>query len=510
MQNSYRLNKSKLISTLILAIAAALIGFVAAKIWQGTKSIFISGRNPVAQIASFVSGSDRLIGENKGQVNILLLGIGGPGHDGPYLTDTIMVASLKPETHEAAFISIPRDTLATASGRTATYKLNAVYAYALESKGAKEAMAQTRRAVGEFLGIDIPYAFVVDFKGFEKAVDTLGGIDVEIEKSFTDRIFPDTRYGYLPAVSFKAGLEHMDGQRALIYARSRYSTSDYDRARRQQKIIEAFKARLKEVNLLRDLNTVSALYDNFTGHVSTNMDGGELKKLAQIGTEINQGKIYTSVLDPNTGLMCSYISAEKGFHLNLCPGKTDKDVKQYMQTAFARGHVKLEQPVIEIQNATGTSGLAAAAAEQLKGYGFGTTAAAAGQFSDPAQTMIYDLTDGQKRDSLAVLLTTLAARTGKTPPAYKSSTAPDFIVVLGRSYKPPFLDVINLDPPKPKEDQAESENNNDQETKEETEALPPATPNDTKTAPADKNKLLENEASTDSNASSNETADNQT
>ncbi len=486
-------HKSRIITTIIFAMMAALFGFLLAKVWQGTSSVFISGRNPVSQLASLVFDGNRLAGESRGQVNILLLGVGGPGHDGPYLSDTIMIASVKPNTNEVSLISIPRDTMVAIPGSAGQYKINSAYAYAITQRDEKYALKQARETVGNYLGLEIPYVVVVDFAGFAKAVDTLGGLDVEIEKSFTDYYFPDTRYRYLSPVSFAAGVEHMDGERALIYARSRYSTSDYDRAARQQKILEAAKSRIKDLNFFRDITTISKLFDDFTGHVSTNMTVGEIKRLADLATNTPQNKIYSTVLDPSTGLVCSYISTEKGFHLNLCPGKTEKDLQKYAESSFARGHVRFENPNVEIQNATTVTGQALTAAEQIKSLGFSAATTNAGKLSDPSQTYIYDLTDGKKPDSLAVLLVTFSGKVGKTPPVYKGSRQPDFIVALGSNYKPPFLDVINLDPPKPKEEPIDEKPAEEENTDENT--AQPKTPTDTTTQPKDKDKLLDNSAS---------------
>src|SRR3989338_952770 len=255
---------SRIIITLILASLSAFAGYVTAKAWNGSRSIFISGRNPLAQVASFLFSDNNLIGEGRGQVNILLLGVGGAGHDGPYLSDTIMLASVRPGDKEIGLVSIPRDTLVSIPGHSGFYKINHVYALTTAKYGPRTGLTQTREAIGKLLGVDIPYAVVVDFDGFIDAVNNLGGIDVRIDNTFTDSRYPNNKLGYLPPVTFKAGVEHMDGNRSLIYARSRYSTSDFDRARRQQRIIEAFGSRAKELNLLRDINIINKLFDDFS------------------------------------------------------------------------------------------------------------------------------------------------------------------------------------------------------------------------------------------------------
>ena len=456
--------RPKVVITLMLALLSGVFGFTLAKFWHGSNSIFISGRNPVAQLAGLVFDGQKLIGESQDQVNVLLLGVGGEGHDGPYLSDTVMLASIKPNTSEISLISIPRDIIVSIPGSYGLYKINSAYAYGVMNYGQKIGLTQARKTVENFLGIEIPYALVVDFAGFAKGVDTLGGIDVEIERSFTDSLFPNTKNGYIGPVSFKAGVEHMDGERALIYARSRYTTSDFDRARRQQKILEAFKARVRDLNLFSDIKTVNGLYDDFTSHISTNLDAGQIKRLAGLMLQVPQNQIYSSVIDPTTGMVCSFLSKEKGYHIDLCRGRTLKNIKEYTDSSFARGRVTSEQPLVEIQNATGIGGFALMASEQLTLMSFNTTATNASKLTDPDQSVIYDLTGGKKPNSLAVLQTTLSAKIGSNPPIAKTSPTPDFIVILGKNYRPPYLEVINLDPPEPEEEEeADDENGNDEE-----------------------------------------------
>ena len=103
-------------------------------------------------------------------------------------------------------------------------------------------------------GLQVPYFAVMDFSGFEKAIDQVGGVDVTVDRTFTDYQYPDSGTGYLPPQTFTAGPQHMDGARALIFARSRHAAgvegSDFARSQRQQKIIDAFKQKVLSMNLV--------------------------------------------------------------------------------------------------------------------------------------------------------------------------------------------------------------------------------------------------------------------
>ncbi len=176
----------------------------------------------------------KLKGEGDGRINILVLGIGGVGHEAPTLSDTMLVLSIDPQTKDTAMLSIPRDLYVKipATGKYATQysKINAANAY-----GGPELAA---KVVSSVIGVPIHYYILVDFSGFRQAVDAVGGVDVTVGKAIYDPEYPcdNEKGGYCP-FSVAAGPQHMNGTVALRYARSRKSTSDFDRAARQQQII---------------------------------------------------------------------------------------------------------------------------------------------------------------------------------------------------------------------------------------------------------------------------------
>src|SRR6185436_5076257 len=136
---------------------------------------------------------------------------------------------------------------------------------------------------------------VIDFKGFVKAIDDVGGVDVVVDKSFTDATFPndypfDTK-GVIAPVTFPKGSQHMAGQRALIFARSRHSEnnnegSDFARSERQKKIIIALKEKVLALNLT-NLNTINNLLTDFTENFRTNLEPYQLKRLGDIAKKIS-------------------------------------------------------------------------------------------------------------------------------------------------------------------------------------------------------------------------------
>jgi LCP family protein required for cell wall assembly len=181
-------------------------------------------------------GNTGLAGESDDRINVLLLGMGGLGHDGPYLTDTIIMASIRPSTKQVAMISIPRDLWVSIAGHGSS-KINHANSYG-ETERHDWGGAYTAQVIKDNFGIDIHYYLRVDFAAFEEIVDEVGGIRVNVERGFTDPEYPTNDYG-VQMVSFAKGVQTMSGSRALIYARSRHGNngegSDFARAKRQQK-----------------------------------------------------------------------------------------------------------------------------------------------------------------------------------------------------------------------------------------------------------------------------------
>jgi cell envelope-related function transcriptional attenuator common domain len=190
-----------------------------------------------------------LRGEGDGRVNILLMGKGGPGHSGADLTDTIIVASIDPINKEAALVSVPRDLWVTVQGRSS--KINAVYANAksraLSESQDKEKAERTgvkalQDVVSQVLGIPIHYYGMIDFEGFKKAVDIVGGVDIDVPSELAVKEYLwDSTTGKHYYLNVSAGPQHFDSTKALYFTRSRQTSlrGDFSRSERQRLFIQA-------------------------------------------------------------------------------------------------------------------------------------------------------------------------------------------------------------------------------------------------------------------------------
>ena len=219
--------------------------------------------------------------EEGDRLDILVLGIRGkddPNADtgGPYLTDTIMVFSYDKSTSKSSLVSIPRDLYVKISKKQE--KINAAYAEALARK---EGLNYVKRLISEITGVYIDHVIVIDFSSFEKVIDELGGVDIVLDKPFVEK----SQWGY--EFNLPAGPNHLNGKDALYYARSRYSSSDFDRARRQQQIIFALKNKLAKINFFSDPAKAFSIFNTIKNNTETDIGFWDIKNLVGLAGKLN-------------------------------------------------------------------------------------------------------------------------------------------------------------------------------------------------------------------------------
>jgi LCP family protein required for cell wall assembly len=239
--------------------------------------------------------------------NVLLVGIDTRENGGLLNTDTIILASYNYTTHNISLISIPRDFHVEVQEDVNWYaRINSLYSTA-EQKEEGLGIIELQKSVESLTGQEIQYYAMVDFKAFVEIIDAIGGIDVNVENSFTDYRYP-LGSGY-QTVSFEAGPQTMDGETALKYSRSRHSThnnegTDFARARRQQKVIIALRDKLLSSESLTSPKTLVGIFSSVAGNVRlsefTTKDIEAALKLANQYEE-NEGKAFSFVLDPTAG-----------------------------------------------------------------------------------------------------------------------------------------------------------------------------------------------------------------
>lgn len=458
---------TRLFATLVVvgAIGGVFVSAHIAKTNSGTEQE-LPNFSLLSSFRRLVSAEDKpLEGESSDRVNVLLLGIGGAGHDGPELTDTIIFASYKPSTNQVGMVSIPRDLTVDIPGY-GYRKINSVNAFA-EMEEAGSGPEAAKELIGNIMGEKVNYVVKVDFSGFEDIIDDLGGVDIYVENSFEDATYPiDDDLGSVTTVSFTEGWAHMDGATALTYSRSRHGTngegSDFARAERQQKLLMAVKDKSLSLNVLLNPAKLNRLLSTITSNVTTDLSLWEMMKLARYVPQIDINNVAMTVLDssPESPL---YSTMVNGAYV-LLPKKDDwSDLHALADEMFTISSnttsvytasttpkpESLSSVVVEVQNGTPTVGLAARTAELLQSSGF--TIAAIGNAADRSyeKTIIYDFTNGKKPQELAELEAYLSADVIMSPGGFlaaanampdeigslptATSNDIDFLIVVGEN-----------------------------------------------------------------------------
>lgn len=385
-----------------------------------------------AAVKNFVfHGDNYLQGQSNDRVNILLLGIGGPGHDGAYLTDTNIILSIKPSAKEVAMISVPRDLGVNLDGH-GVRKINSASAFG-EAQTPGQGGEYARQIFEEILDIPLPYYIRVDFKAFEELIDEVGGIVVDVPELFTDSEYPGPNFTY-QTISFSAGVQTMNGETALQYARSRHGNnsegSDFARARRQQLILNSLKEKLLSFGTYTNPIRVQKMLASLNAHVQTNLDFGQLMYIASLGKEA-RNKIKMLVLDNSpTGYLDSYIASDTGAFL-LKPRSGDfSEINAAIKDVFEEEKAKVAMPApaenkpifesakIAVLNGTWRAGLAAKYQKTLQEKGFTVLTARNSGKRPIATSAIYIINANTPKNILDDLQTATGAPIASSTPAW--------------------------------------------------------------------------------------------
>lgn len=405
------------------------------------------GPDPNATSTTEIAGKERM--------NILLLGVGGEGHDGGQLTDTIILASIDLQQKKVALLSIPRD-LAYPLGGGRFEKINSVQAY-LERDYPGEGAVRTAQAFATLLEMPIDHVVKIDFNGFADFIDALGGVDLEVERSFVDPQYPTQDDGWM-MISFKKGPQHMDGKTALRYARSRHGNngegSDFARSRRQQLLIIAIREKLLRLDTLGDPRKLAALYSAITNHLQSDLSPWEAMKIAPIFKDFSKENLSMHVLDDQPGH--ELVSANVNGAFMLFPRKPDwseiREIAQHPFAATSTVSAPNPQPIVEktrveIRNGTQRTGFASQIAAMVERNGFEVKNFGNAVRRGYDETIVYDLTAGRKQAELRKLQRLLNASVSlspptddntkdATPPEKAANTDTDFLIILGEASYP--------------------------------------------------------------------------
>lgn len=263
-------------------------------------------------------------------VNILLLGIGGGSHDCPNCSDTIIFTNLNLKTKKITLVSLPRDMwIDELSGR-----INSAYEKG-EAKRKGGGLTLAESVVDKVTGQEIDYGVVIDFSGFVKTVDLLGGIDINVDRTLDDYEYPiegkeNDLCGHDPAdvtafvatdsasltaekdqqeyfscryehIHFDKGQNHMDGETALKYVRSRHAEgtegTDFARSQRQEKVIKALMDKTFSLQIITNPSKVIDLYSTLQNSIRTDIPQNQFDDFIKLAEKFKQAQVKSSVID---------------------------------------------------------------------------------------------------------------------------------------------------------------------------------------------------------------------
>jgi len=443
----HKLKLSLKLAGVLVTVLIFMAGALALKTYLKTKGILKGGGGGAAALNKNVDPT-LLKGEGDGRVNILLLGKGGPGHDGPDLTDTILIASIDPIAKEVALLSLPRDlwVKSPAGGQS---KINAVYANskygvlngytlkqqtdAVKAQAEKAGIKAIEDTVTSVLGIPIHYYGMVDFTGFAQAVNAVGGIDINVKTEVYDTfIQADNNNNPLIAA---VGQDHFDGKHALLYAQSRHGSlrGDFDRTERQREVIVALKDKVLSLGTFANPLKVNQLIDAIGDHVSTDFTTNELKRVYDIVKDVPSAKIASiGLADPPNNFVTTDNISNQSVVVPRAGEFAYADIQSYVRNTLRDSFLKSENANIIILNGTSTPGLATLKSTELKSYGYNVTQVADAPTKNYTKTVLIDMTKGVKKYTKNYLEKRLGVTATTSLP--DSSIVPgtaDFVIILG-------------------------------------------------------------------------------
>lgn len=366
-------------------------------------------------------------------INVLLIGIDErPDHpEEGVRSDTLIVVRLDTFGRRVSLLSIPRDTRVDLHDIGPT-KINVAYGHGYTSAAklygeattpAQGGMALAAETVEQFLDLPIHYTAQINFDGFARVIDALGGVTIDVPRRIVDDAYPTPDFGTV-RVEFEPGPQRMDGARALIYARTRHADSDFGRAERQQQVIRAIIDELRARRPIGAALLLPALGQSLDSAFTTTLPLSRpdmLLGMGWIATGLDPAAIGQFRIAPDTAPNFREIGSDILWD--------SAEVREVVRDFLATPGVETEDARIQVLNGAGVTGLARRVSGELESAGFTVVPAADAPRSDVPRTIVYDVTG--KPATARRLAALLDAEIRRGPPDGVAPTV-DIVVVLGR------------------------------------------------------------------------------
>jgi LCP family protein required for cell wall assembly len=400
------------------------------------------GGSPTAAALKANVNPSLLKGEGDGRVNVLLLGRGGGNHDGPDLTDSIMVASIDPVNHTSTLVSIPRDLWVDIPNQGAM-KINAAWETgefnylhkvapgSTDPNAVQAGFDEADQVVESVLGITIHYNVLVNFQAFQQAVQTVGGVTVNVPSDLVDPTMA-WQNGNNPILA-KAGTDSFNGSQALNYVRSRETTSDFARADRQRSVLVALKDKVETAGTLSNPLKLAGLMNTFGNNVQTDLSIKDAQRLYSIVKSIPDAKTNSLSLAgaPNNYFTTGNMAGQS-ITLPTAGLFNYNDIQTFLRTQLKDPYLTKENAKVMVLNGTGAAGLATAKTNELKSYGYDVISSGNAPTNDVVQTTLVDLSHGKDKYTKHYLEQRFGVTATTTLPDNTIQTnGADFVIILG-------------------------------------------------------------------------------
>jgi len=297
------------------------------------------------------------------QTNFLVIGTGTDEHDGAHLTDTMIVASLDHNLDVVTMVSIPRD-MHLKDNLLQVPRINEIFYYAKEHFGSeKEGLDFLIEKIEDLTGLPIHYYVKIDFNGFTEIIDAIGGIDIDVPEAIYDPFYPKAETISYELFQVSKGLQHMSGDTALKYARSRKTTSDFDRSKRQQQIIYAIKEKTLQTRLILDTDKLKKLLSTINDNIETNLNIREMLTLGALADKFSQENMLNFQIHDDPVQCGGFLYAppieQNGGAFLLQPAGGIQYIQKYFELITQHQPAFHENLEIQVLNGTPKSGIAA-------------------------------------------------------------------------------------------------------------------------------------------------------
>lgn len=370
---------------------------------------------------------------DKDSINFLLIG-SDKRTGNSFRTDTMVVVILWPNAGQVSMISIPRD-LWIYIPTVGMQRINTAYEYGEMGGYAGGGAALLRETIAYNLGIRIDHMAMVDFSGFQRIVDTLGGIDVPVACPYTDWHLIDPSYDPYNSDNWSLytvnpGLDHMNGDLALWYARSRLKSNDFDRGRRQQEVLRAILAKALTTDALA---RIPELYAAFTGTITTDLGLADIVKLAFYAPRLPTASIRSYYIRP------PYVTdwLTPGGAQVLLPNETAIQQLMAQATSLSTTTVQRQAVAVDVQNGTSNNGWDALAASRLHYAGYSAHTSAADR-QNYGTSVLIDYTASQDAAARGALLNGLGLYSASVMSSPDPNSSVQYRLIIGSDYQPCF------------------------------------------------------------------------